>query len=284
LNINNSNVYIEVDKRTSVFTSGNTKIRGNHIPAGPENKYVTVIYTDSSPHFYCNTLIDYYATKVFAGEDVSAVHANDFPFQLRDEVTELFFDDITGLISNSTYIASPFFDDDQIMVRDAMESKFENPFRPDLTESSVRYDNGDDLAVHDVVRENIDGIWNSNLLVYPMDTDDLGTLFEVGLALSLNKRVIRYDHKSDTYTVIISDTEIKYKEADKYLFDCRNKDQAIALGYMSNRVDTEKIHYMLNGSPDNIMLSVNFKHVEPVAFGDKIAFKVIERDLKDRDK
>lgn len=186
-----------------------------------------------------------------------------------------------GDLLNSCYCASPFFNETQVRVRDNMQSRLVIPFRPDLTDSSKKFDKGDNSAALEVVEDNIKGIQSSELLCFPIDTDDLGTLFEVGVALAYGHDIISYNDSKDEY-VIHCDLECpKVNKTDKkYLFDCNSRKSVISLGYLSRFIDKSQLYYQLNGSNDNLMLSVHYNHVELIDG----KFQLIHRDESDRDK
>jgi len=268
----------------SVFTSGNTAKRGNHIEGGFEG--TTTIFIKWNYHTLMNIAVDALATKLHAGDTKSStgILSELMKFYESYGFIEL---DMDGNVITPTYCASPFFNPEQIKIRDNMVSRFTNAFRPDLTDSSKVYDSGDNSAevVADVVKDNIEGIDNSAFLVFPMRTNDLGTLFEVGKALSLEKCIITYDDKKDRYIIHPKFMQnelypVGLLTTDKYIFDCSDKLQAISLGLASHVLPSECIYYELKGSPDNIMLSVNYNHVEKTESG----YELIERDLNDRDK
>jgi nucleoside 2-deoxyribosyltransferase len=166
-----------------------------------------------------------------------------------------------------------------------MVSKFLNPFRPDLTPESDEYNikkNYD--AVLNVVNANIKGITDSNYLVFPNRTTDLGTLWEVGHAIAYNRPIIKFDEESNKYLVeLINEPNIRFKDmnGEFFMFDCTNKLDAISLGYLSKFVNPDRIYYQLKGMPDNIMLSVNYHHVEFDETGELVEY---ERDKEDEDR
>jgi len=246
----------------SIFTSGNTAKRGNHIVGGVEHQF-SVLFVDWTGCFksYPNTRADIAATKHFANEigDLSDLLGtqNYFAFEFNED----------GKLLNETYIASPFFNEEQIQIRDNMESQFQYTFRPDKTASSEAFENGSEDP-ESVVRDNIIGITESDVLVFPEDTDDIGTLFEVGIALGINipHPIIRYNRMKDEYLIVMLFDKPKmdeYEEDGYYLFDANKKLDVITMGYLSYiNPKIDRIYYQLKGSRDNLMLSTNFKHIE----------------------
>lgn len=269
----------------SVFTSGNTNKRGNHILTGPRGTTTVIVkYKDDSE--YINGYVDALATKLHANSDqidelLNFINNCGTSYHLKLN--------IDGQVLNQTYCASPFFNDEQVAVRDKMVSGFKYPFRPDLTESSKKYDEGIHMShlASNVVKDNETGISDSQYLVFPINTTDLGTLYEVGFAMGIQIPIIIYDPNRDKYSVnfkLDDSPLIKFSVLDflnKYIFHCSNKRDAITLGYVSARgLPKENIYYTLDGCPDNIMLSVNFNHVEMINGN----YELIERDPNERDK
>jgi len=159
------------------------------------------------------------------------------------------------------YIASPFFNRFDVIVRDKMIGaiKTEDYFRPDSTEASKSYDvsPGEELAKV-IYNENIEHIKACNILIFPVSTNDLGTLFEVGVALKLGKRVQMYNYLNDTVTeLVISNCKERFELISNSVVNVSSLESAILLGY--NFDSKFKIaYYMENGLHDNIMLSVPF--------------------------
>ena len=276
IQIENSKFNIHIDSgKYSIFTSGNTNKRGNHIIGSRRNSYCTIVKKWQSDEVVDNILCDIFATKAYAGEQCMI----NLIRQLNG-VQSLYFTEGGDLI-NTTYCASPFFNKVQVEIRDNMLSKLTSAFRPDKTESSLRYDQGDDTAVDEVVLDNVRGIDESTCLCFPMNTKDLGTLFEVGHAIAKNKILIAYDEKKDSYYINMGiENRNVYTHGDNYLFDCSKKRDVIAMGYLYSKLPRANISYELNGSPDNIMLSVNFNHIEKVDG----KYKLIKRNESDRDR
>jgi nucleoside 2-deoxyribosyltransferase len=226
-----------------------------------------------------NILVDILATKFATNEDVA-----ELDYIKNDNYVKAleFMED--GYMINLTYTASPFFNPAQIEMRDKMITCFNQTYRPDQTPSSKLYDgdHGDSNLVEKVVEENIYGIELADCLVYPKDTTDLGTLFEVGRAFANDKFVIQFDGES--YNIITENIfeKLEINKDQVYSFDCNKKIQAVLLGYVSEFVDKEHILYELKGARDNIMLSVNYTHIE--FDKDQNKYVVIERNKDERDK
>jgi nucleoside 2-deoxyribosyltransferase len=239
----------------SVFTSGNNLIRGKHIEGNDMYGSSVVIVKQPEIGEFNNIEVDILATKYYA-KDWNSIMSLDKIFYAFDF-------DSSGRLINKVYIASPFFDEVQVAIRDNMASNFISYFRPDLTEESDNYEVNPciDSAIK-VVDANIEGITESEFLVFPKHTSDLGTLFEVGVAIAQNKPVIAYNEKSDSYEINILDMDIATPESGNYLFDCSKKSDVVSMGYLSEKLPNTNIKYMLNGAKDNIMLSIKYEHVE----------------------
>jgi nucleoside 2-deoxyribosyltransferase len=291
----------------TVFTSGNTEDRGNHITGCDSNKFVTVVSrhprfkgVDSVSINFCN--IDAYATKC-AANDITSINSKllESLISNKSHVTwKLYFskggnDSNDYSLENQVYCASPFFNEVQVEIRDKMVSRFTDAFRPDLTEESKQYNELENYdTVKSVVSSNEKGIVGSDFLVYPSRTTDLGTLYEVGYAIGRDRPVIRYDEELGEYILTCLDYVKTQKSlAEKYkirnlksslIFDCSSKVDVINLGYVSSTgiVSSDRIYYELNGKPDNIMLSAKFHHVE--LSDDETELIEYERDKEDKDK
>lgn len=285
INVEGTKFNIEVNHHSdwSIFTSGNTEKRGNHIIGCPENFFNTLVIQWLDVTKYNNLVADIMSTKFAAGEFknfASLLHQIEYV-----KLANLHFDYETGKLINPTYCASPFFNPNQIEIRNKMVSRFEDAFRPDLTPESEEYNIKKNYeAVKSVVDANIQGIAESQFLVYPSRTTDLGTLWEVGKALSLDMNLIKYDEVSDSYVFEMTREvrpNIDLNKGRIFLFDCSSKLDVISLGFISNFIDADRIYYQLKGMPDNIMLSVNYHHVEINNQGEFIEY---ERDKEDEDR
>lgn len=255
VSIDGSNLKLSLEGNFSVFTSGNNLKRGNHIVGGGTGQSVTVVNWLIS--YFNNTAVDILSTKHFAKEFDSC---NELSKKIRGKIAHIDLD-INGTVINKCYCASPFFDEDQIKTRDNMILLFSDVFRPDLTESSKLYDQGDDSKVEEVVNDNLLGINDSDFLVFPNHTTDLGTLFEVGYAIAKDKPIIRFN--GSTWVMSFVDKVLDLiKSDDSYLFDCSKKSNVISMGYASVYLNSNQIYYCLNGCKDNIMLSTKFNHIE----------------------
>jgi len=256
--VENSNLFIERSGNFSICTSGNTNKRGNHIKCEypQSNKLCTVV--GNIPCW----IADYYSTKIYAKE----VKPSDIPY-------EVYFIDSNDRFKSGrkTYIASPFFNSKEIKIRNKMLDAFSNYFRPDETESSKKFESEHTKELsNSIFEDNINGISNCIQLVFPEHTDDLGTLFEVGHAIYLNKIVIRYDYKTDTYIILDSNnktlSKVEVNVGD--IIDCSKLSGAILLGYNSNK----NICYTIGDLKDNIMLSTNFIRYEKDSSGNYVRY------------
>jgi nucleoside 2-deoxyribosyltransferase len=284
--IRESKFYLDMSGDWSVFTSGNLDSnRGKHIVrydgSTPDIASTVVIRWNPTESKKCkekNILADILATKTVAVEVDKYLIIEISRFGVID----VFNFDKDWRIINQVYCASPFFNKEQVSIRDKMVSAFVNPFRPDLTKSSKRYDKGEDDAVDDVVDDNIKGINNSYALVFPYRTTDIGTLFEVGYALSIFSPIIEYFDKEDKYIIkFIEIEDFQINNDKRYVVDCSTKRGAILMGrLMRSHKHPNNIYYTLNGAKDNIMVSQLFKHVE-LKDG---KYVLVKRNKNERDK
>lgn len=238
-----------------VFTSNNI-MRPNHIKVNfydYDNPYSSVTVIGDNP-----VVCDYLATQAYSNDMM--VGDNIF-YMLRDYPT------FRGL---KVYCASPFFCEEDIRIRDEMIKPYNQAyiFRPDCTDASRSYDKspGEELA-KTIFSENISGISSCDVLLFPKRTTDLGTLFEVGHALYLNKKIISYDHLTGVYELIDNYQAIKrltktiQGEWNKLLIHLSSPGNAILLGYLSEG-SNGKIYYKIpKGQHDNIMLANSFKRL-----------------------
>jgi len=281
IQIEDTKFFIDIDGNDySIFTSGNTKKRGNHIVGGTEGYFNTLVFKHKPSEYVSNInlICDILSTKLFAKEEI--------PQEFADIINnvELFTFSEEGKLQNQTYCASPFFNEKQIEIRDKMISQFDKVFRPDKTESSDLFESGNGNP-EDVVDDNIKGISDSEFLVYPESTDDLGTLFEVGYSLSQHNFIIKYIELEDKYLILNIDDNSEIigpdliSTSNQLLFNCNNKDEVIALGYVSAYLDSDSLYYELNGAKDNLMLSTYYHHIEKI--GDE--YHEFTRDKNSKD-
>lgn len=178
------------------------------------------------------------------------------------------------------YLASPFFNEFEVKVRDNMQKRVmgyfrENfddfeIFRPDLTPSSREYSSAENGAerfalAKEIYKDNISHIDSCDALVFPADTTDLGTTFEVGYAISKGKSIYRYDYLSDSLknmydTIGNCDTYVMSKSPKVVIINSVGK--AVILGMLNDK----KPAYHLLGGCDNIMLAAQFPYFD----GEKI--------------
>jgi len=255
IHIENSNVTIERSGSFCIFTSGNTDKRGNHIKISEDDyliseksiKTCTVVINGIDP-IWC----DYLSTSHYSGN-----------YDVYDDSEEVYFvDDKGNLVTHpdrTVYVASPFFNESEIAIRDKMITNLICYFRPDQTDSSKKYSisPGSELS-RQIFDDNIRELNECELLIFPELTNDLGTLFEVGVALRLNKPIIRFNHITNSYTVLDSNKIIK-EIPNKSIIKCVNSASAVLLGYNYENKDLKYDIGILN---DNIMLAETFDRVE----------------------
>lgn len=177
------------------------------------------------------------------------------------------------------YLASPFFNEFEVMVRDRMYRKaqevFGEPiFRPDLSSSSSQYARaitGKERfeTAKAIYRDNVSHIDSCDKLVFPADTTDLGTSFELGYAMINNKKIFRYDYLSDEITEltneVISKVVVKayqayfklsngYKETPN--IEISSPGDATVLGILNE----ESVSYSIKSGADNVMLAAEFPY------------------------
>lgn len=252
INIEDTKFNIKASGTFSIFTSGNTIKRGNHIKGGPVGEFQT-IYFDWKKEKWNNTQMDILSTKLFSGETECLVSWD------IEDVQIIKFNE-AGKCLNKTYCASPFFDKSQVEIRDKMISSFQDAFRPDLTKASKEYSEGDSSKVEEIYLENVSHVASSEVLVFPMNTTDLGTLYEVGYAIASKVSLMVYNEELDLYHLV---PNYSYKVDDvPMIFDLSKKSHAISMGYASKLSNVSNIRYQLNGCRDNIMMAAICQQVE----------------------
>ena len=167
------------------------------------------------------------------------------------------------------YIASPFFNRFEVMVRDMMIEAVhgigESAFSPACTDSSMAYSKTIDLKerkglAENIFQENLIHLRHCSKLIFPKFTTDLGTLFEIGYFMALGKPIMRYNYLSQKIE------EVEYKPEPfsscpiEYITLFRTKD-AVLFGYLAGLGYSPK-YYIPDGKMDNIMFSVNFTRVD----------------------
>lgn len=165
------------------------------------------------------------------------------------------------------YLASPFFNKFQSLVKANMirNAKVhfgddQGYFDPASTEASRSYDTSPnyDLAMT-ILNENIQHIKSSDILIYPSETNDLGTLMEVGMALRLGLSIYKYDYISESIELQNFTNPEKLMITTKSFIRLGHPYDAIVLGY--NYDKGKSLYYDIGDNSDNIMLSI-FNRVE----------------------
>ena len=243
-----------------VFTSNN-KLREGHIitsaeSAGVEYDSVTVIGRDP---IKCDMIAtSSYAKSIDSSDPYTIKFLGDYPIFKGDRI----------------YCASPFFNEEEVRIRDEMISKFpeEIIFRPDKTEASNSYSRspGEELSKK-IYSENMQGIARCNIILFPKRTEDLGTLYEVGRGLLEGKVIISYDHLTGIYEIVNSEEairslkeSIKGFESKSISINLNSPGNAILLGYLSDYKSSKmRVYYRIpEGKNDNIMLVNNFDRID----------------------
>lgn len=163
-------------------------------------------------------------------------------------------------IANETYIASPFFCSTDVEIRDRMVLGFTNYIRPDLLNPNIEGDLHKDKDLAQKIKDdNLSAIDKCSVLVFPKNTTDLGTLFEVGYAIRKNKMILRYDYTKDIYESIVNPIVPRIL-SDSYVLDLNKLGSGIVLGYHYDK----SLKYFLGSSRDNIMLINNILVDKPI--------------------
>lgn len=221
--------------RQLVFCSTNLE-RPEHIP---DAKYEAVIFTSNEDPA---GFFDIATTRALCNEEFNESGV----LHIRDKK-----------ICEETYIASPFFNDTDVAIRDKMLGLFSDYIRPDLLNPNIEGDLHKDLHLAAKIRQdNLDAIDACSLLVFPKDTRDLGTLFEVGYAIRNGKKILRYDYVNDHYDWIYS-PKIPGLPGNDVTLDLNRLGSGVMLGYHYEK----NLACYLGTSSDNIMLMDN-PHIE----------------------
>lgn len=246
-----NNFYVSTDFYESIFTSTNRE-RPGHIK---NPKYDVFVKLGSNP-----ITADFLATKGLAGQapwSVKGTGSIDPIFAYGDHLAF----DFDGKLVGKTYIASPFFNDTDITIRDAMIQAFKDYVRPDLLNPNIEGDLNKDWKLAKKIRkDNLDAIDDCIYLVFPKNTTDLGTLFEVGYALSKSKIVIRYDYEQNIYEIVFANFDYILDKLPITL-NLNTLGSGVVMGWFYDQ--PKKVKYYLGESQDNIMLMMNPKEDNP---------------------
>lgn len=168
------------------------------------------------------------------------------------------------------YIASPFFNEFEKLVRDMMVNTVNEMgyevFSPSSTKSSKEYgkctgpERRKELAVK-IFSENILNLNECDYLIFPKFTTDLGTLFEVGYFMALGKPILRFNYLSQKIE------KPEYRKLGKVVMDFRyftlfTDRDAVMFGYFYGQGEQDLKYYLPDGRRDNIMFSSNFDRVD----------------------
>jgi nucleoside 2-deoxyribosyltransferase len=210
-------------------------------------------------------LADYYSTIIYS--DPNGYEAKNVENSFSD-IKVIFITRDNKISFGSQYIASPFFNDKEIMIRDKMVTHFDKYFRPDQTETSKKFDNDHSEELSKLVfQDNLNEIFTTTSMCFPMYTDDLGTLFEVGVCRRLGHPLFRYEYEKDLVTLLdFEDKELSIISCNKPtpIIDCSNLAGAVLVGY---NYDHETLCYKIGKLNDNLMLSTTFRRVEKDSTG-----------------
>lgn len=168
------------------------------------------------------------------------------------------------------YVASPFFNRFERLVRDMMVEDNGPEYeylRPDLTKASGEYakcsiEDRKKWAV-EVFHENLRMIKECDILLFPRYTDDIGTLFEVGYALSQGKYIHRYNYLSRKIEEVkTTDTFITNLNLSETIF-IDGQVSAVRFGFTAGlKPDLTLKFRMRKGVKPNIMFSANYTEVD----------------------
>lgn len=252
---------IELSQEIKIFTSGNGRKRGKHIVKGGDSEFITVIsYGDK---LTC-TDMDILATS-WVGNSMALALTDA---KLNEDYFLIHVDGNAKISTNGgVYVASPFFEKNEIEIRDKMVAHLGNHFRPDLTDDNKNYDaKGGETHTAEVAKNimlnNVKHVESQGSLVFPEGTDDIGTLFEIGYAMKLKKPIFRYDPNNDSYTLVDSNAYTSFLLPNYDVIDCRTVTGAVILGY--NYPDETLGYYLGPNVKDNLMISVNFHKMDLV--------------------
>ena len=176
------------------------------------------------------------------------------------------------------YLASPFFNVFEVAVKGNMIEEVEEEFDltdkdlfdPEDSDASQKYGIGEnDVSPKNkfefakaIYLDNVNGIKMCDTLVFPKFTSDLGTLWEVGYAMGLGKKIYRYNFLSRKLE------SVEYKPIEwKGLVDTDRRIgftfDAVMFGVLaSNEMLSPHLIYSFEkgtGFNDNIMFAANFK-------------------------
>lgn len=149
---------------------------------------------------------------------------------LSDMMSELYVS--IGGIMEKVYIASPFFNDEQLkrveMMEDRLRLNHIDFFSPRLEQAHTEDGHFNGPAIF---KNNVDSINSCTTLVAIIDDKDTGTAFEIGYALAQGKRVILVMHQDERVSKtnimlacagpIVMDKDIVAEinhENDKYIY------------------------------------------------------------------
>lgn len=185
------------------------------------------------------------------------------------------------------YLASPFFNKFEEKVKKDMIEAVENCpyftyptlFNPEDSEVSSEYGKGGASAKKEdrfrlakaIYLDNIRGIENSSILVYPKWTTDAGTLFEVGFALGLGKKIYRYNFLTKELEPTPT-LEVPYEGRNINPHRVINTvGDIVTFGFLASHKEFhDRLSYRIISKTmkDNLMLAANFK-LEVIDSGDK---------------
>lgn len=176
------------------------------------------------------------------------------------------------------YLASPFFNKFEIIVkdnmietvRDKMHLGKDDMFNPEDSDVSNQYGVAGGNAAPEqrfefaraIYQDNVNGIKKCDTLVFPKFTTDLGTLWEVGFAMGLGKKIYRYnfltrkleqvDYKPIEWTAAVRNERNIATTFDAVIFGILSSNEKIAPNLVYSFYEDAEL-------TDNIMFAANFK-------------------------
>lgn len=169
------------------------------------------------------------------------------------------------------YLASPFWTRYEKLVKIFMKESVKS-MGFDIVDpeecgnlSTDKSENKYKFAV-EIFDNNIKDINKSECLVFPRFTTDLGTLFEVGYALGLKKKIYRYEFLSDSVvrlrTCDLTVPEYMLDPNFKVLINIDEQVDAITFGFLAATLPNAegRLSYSLKGCKDNLMLSARYSY------------------------
>ena len=174
------------------------------------------------------------------------------------------------------YLASPFFNMFEVVVKGNMIEEIEKVFNlededlfdPEDSDASEKYGSSENRTPQErfefakaIYKDNVEGIKKCDTLVFPKFTTDLGTLWEVGFAMGLGKKIYRYNFLSMELEKV-DYKPIEWTTAVRNERDIATTFDAVIFGILSsNEKVAPNLVYRFGDAKltDNLMFAANFK-------------------------